>query len=267
MAEHGDSAVDGLQGSLATSPRALRARFLDPYRSAASRATLDAVARMLLEVDRTAELMQAGLGYLAETLGVSRADIGTFEGRRYAAVAEHRDAGVPSLLGQTLPASSAALQEVWRTPEPISYENIDSNPALAGVRSQLAAAGTRSMLAQRLDHQGRAFAIACFDDVGDGTALRRWTAGERAFAGEFCRDFLGPILGLSRQLADTRTVQRPSPAELDAVRLAARGLRYKQIAAELGKSIRTVEFQLRSARAKVGAANQVELVKACEAWL
>lgn len=52
-----------------------------------------------------------------------------------------------------------------------------------------------------------------------------------------------------------------TPAELEVVRLAADGLSYSEIADALNKSIRTVDNQLRSAREKLGARNQVDLVR------
>lgn len=50
-------------------------------------------------------------------------------------------------------------------------------------------------------------------------------------------------------------------AEVEAVRLAAHGLTYAEIAQQLQKSVRTIDNQLRSARAKLGARNQIELVQ------
>ena len=57
------------------------------------------------------------------------------------------------------------------------------------------------------------------------------------------------------------------PRERQVLQLIAGGQTCKQIASELGKSVRTIENQLRSARETLNAANQAELISKCEIWL
>ena len=255
--------------SAATTPwdsKSLRARFLDRYRSATRPATLNVVAHMLLEVDRVEQVIHVGLGHLAESLSVGRVDVGfgSREAEFHVAVAEHRVSGAVSMVGKKLPNHDPVLQRVWRNVAGVAFDALRGNPAVAHLRYAFEAVGSRAMLAQRLDHDGRPFGIVCIDDLESD---RTWTEAEQRLAWEFCRDFFGPIVGISRALCTAKHPRRPSPAELDAIRLAAAGKSYKEIAAELGKSIRTVEFQLRNARRKTGVCNQVELVRFCEPWL
>jgi DNA-binding CsgD family transcriptional regulator len=87
---------------------------------------------------------------------------------------------------------------------------------------------------------------------------------------DFCETFLGPLIGISRRWHEAsryQIVKKPTKAELKAIELAANELSYKQIAHELGKSIRTIENQLRSARETLNAVNQAELIRKCEIWL
>jgi DNA-binding NarL/FixJ family response regulator len=50
-----------------------------------------------------------------------------------------------------------------------------------------------------------------------------------------------------------------TPAERSVVRLVAEGLSYKEIARKLERSFSTVDHQLRSIRAKLGAASTARL--------
>lgn len=120
------------------------------------------------------------------------------------------------------------------------------------------------MVVCRLEYNDHLIGLICLDHT---LQHHEWQAKELALVADFCRRFLGPLLYYSGQL------QKASPdshsqsgiftqAELEAVRLAAQGLSYGEIAHVLGKSVRTIDNQLRNARFKVGARNQVELIKA-----
>ncbi|MEO0425199.1 MAG: helix-turn-helix transcriptional regulator [Pseudomonadota bacterium] len=251
--------------------RALRSHFLDSYVGKFPNQTLDTVGHMLLQVDRTRQVMQVGVAHLARTLKAGRVDIGFGHARHptYAAAAESfLDEGDdrPSMVDRELPNGHHVIQRVWRSATPVAYDDVPNNAEVAPMREAFAAVHARAMLAQRLavdDHQG-AFGLICVDELDYG---RRWKAAEHSLLHEFCSTFFAPILAVSLELSAPVGITKPSPAELDAIRLAATGQSYKAIAYSLGKSIRTIETQLRNARQKVGAANQAELVRICEAWL
>ncbi len=249
--------------------RALRAHFLDPHVGQRPARVLDTVAQMLLQLDRTERVMQVGVAHLAEALGAGRVDVGLGHAKSpaYAAQVEYvLDAGErPSMVGRELPNGHRVLQRVWRTNEPVAYDDVANNREVASLGEAFVAVHARAMLAQRLTTGTRdAFGLVCVDELDYG---RRWTPREHEALFTFCEVFFAPLLALSRELTAPATIDKPSPAELDAIRLAALGYSYKEIAYELGKSIRTVETQLRKARQKVGAANQTELVRVCEPWL
>jgi DNA-binding CsgD family transcriptional regulator len=72
-------------------------------------------------------------------------------------------------------------------------------------------------------------------------------------------DRLSPIMAESR----SESGRSLTAAERAVVRLAALGMSYKEIAAELHKSPNTVDNQLRKIRERLGVRNQIELVRAC----
>lgn len=170
-----------------------------------------------------------------------------------------------SILGIKLPNKNNILQRVWRNHSPVVYDHIKKNDLIdEHIKKDLMSLDTRAMLAQRLNDKNNAFGIICIDDLETD---RVWKAQEEKLVYEFCNNFFAPIVAISRAINTVEKNNKPSPAELDAIRLAAQGLSYKRIAAQLNKSIRTIEFQLRNARAKTGAINQTELVRICQHWL
>ena len=120
---------------------------------------------------------------------------------------------------------------------------------------------------QRLSLGGKPVGMACVD-VTHGQ--QNWSKDQIRVMSDFCASFLGPMVGISRHWHghdQSQVMQRPSQSELEVIRCAALGMSYKQIAGELGKSVRTVENQLRSARNRLDAANQGELIRKCEIWV
>ncbi|MEO0973786.1 MAG: LuxR C-terminal-related transcriptional regulator [Pseudomonadota bacterium] len=249
--------------------RALRGHFLDRHVGRLPARILDAVAHMLLQIDRTEQVLQVGVRLLSDTIGAGRVDagFGSADAPAYAARVDHlRDAAErPSMVDRPLPNQHRVLQRVWYSPQPVVYDDVPNNAEVASLRQAFAAVHAKAMLAQRLatEEQG-AFGLVCVDELDYG---RHWQPREQETLHTFCDVFFAPILTLSRKLTAPAALTKPTPAELSAIRLAAKGMSYKQIAFELGKSVRTVETQLRNARHKVGAGNQTELVRVCEPWL
>lgn len=246
-----------------TDPTALKRHFLDRHRTTTDARTLNAVARMVLEIDCGDDVMATGLAHLADALDSDRVDagFGCARDHTYRPTAEHCERGAVSMVGRPLPNGHASLQTVWRNTAPLAVNDVQTHALFTSIRDDLQAVGSEAMLIQRLSVAGRGIGLVCVDDL---ERARRWTRHDRQTIRRFCDDFFAPLLHLSR------TPSQPAPlsaAELAAVRGASQGLSYKQIAARLGKSVRTVEHQLRSARRKTGAANQVDLVQACRPWL
>jgi len=244
----------------------LKSRFLDGYRAQADSATLDAVAHMLFEIERKECIVDVALAFIARKLEADRVDIGfgNDKSQNYEANFEFKTSDAPSVLGVCWPNKDQIIQRIWVSSKPTGYYDVQNNPEVALIKNDLHAIGTRSMLTKSLSQQNRNFAIVCIDDLQSG---RSWNSKEEEFVHYFCEDFLSPILDLSIKTNKENKAKKPTYSEIEAIRLAALGFSYKQVAYELGKSIRTIENQFRNARLKVGAKNQTDLIMKCQNWL
>ncbi|MCU0491608.1 MAG: LuxR C-terminal-related transcriptional regulator [Chloroflexaceae bacterium] len=246
----------------------LRQQLLETRRRETPAATLDCVAHMLLYLDQPQRVLELALTHLVGRLGVCRGDagLGQPEAERFVASAAYVEPGraAPTTLGMQLPNRHALLQQVWRTAQPVRIEAVAHNRQLGTLREGFVALRTTAMLARRVEYQGRMLGLICLDHT---QAQHQWQAHELHLMDEFCGTFLAPVLAHSLAHHAPAPTATLSTAEQAVVRLAARGLSYAEIAQVLDKSIRTVDHQLRSARQKLGARNQVELIQRSAAWL
>jgi len=146
-------------------------------------------------------------------------------------------------------------------------DNVRDNPLLRDSRRKFESIQSKSILFQRLTLDHDPVGLTCVDFTHEAHV---WTPAEVRFMGDFCGTFLGPLIGISRRWhlsSRDQIINKPTRAELMAIKLAAQGLSYKQIANELGKSVRTIENQLRNAREALNASNQAELINKCSIWL
>lgn len=253
------------------SRRALKQHFLDAQLGVAKPQTLNCVAHLILTIDEPQQMAEVALEYIVTTLGACRADLGFVDRtdpiydphcvhyNRASASVECDEAVYPNRAG--------VFQRTWRQGSPVTCDDVSTDPLLADSRAVFDAIQSKSILFQRLAIDSRPVGLTCVDFTHERHV---WTADEARFMQDFCQTFLGPLAAIGRHWHAPRHsggAKRPTPSELAAIRLAATGLSYKRIADELGKSVRTIENQLRSARCTVNAANQAELITKCEAWL
>lgn len=246
--------------------RTLRHRFLDERRHNTPGPLLDCVAHMLLYIDQPDALLEIGLSYLVRTLGVCRGDAGISAPylTLYTPTAVYLDPRreAPTMLGISIPNKHPILQLIWHTTGPVRFEQVEQNPVIGDLREAFISLRSRSMVARRLEHYDTTLGLICLDHTEESHV---WQPDELALIDDFCQDFLAPILAyslrLSKRLPQVRNANALTSAELEAVRLATEGLTYSEIAARLNKSVRTVDNQLRHAREKLGARNQIDLVR------
>ena len=246
--------------------RMLRRRFLDERRHNTPRPLLDCLAHMLLYIDQPDTLLEIALSYLVHTLSACRGDAGVTAPYlpSYDPSAVYLDPrrDAPTMLGVSLPNTHPLTQLVWHTNGPVCFEQIEQNPVIGDLRDAFISLRSRSMIARRLEHHTVALGLICLDHTEESHV---WQPRELALIEDFCQEFLAPMLAYSLQLSKSLPVEKSAStltsAELDVVRLAARGLTYSEIATTLSKSARTVDNQLRSAREKLGARNQIDLVR------
>jgi DNA-binding CsgD family transcriptional regulator len=221
---------------------------------------------MLLYIDQSNTLLEIGISYLVRTLAVCRGDAGvtTPSLPAYTPTAVYLDPrrDAPTMLGVCIPNKHPTLQMVWHTNGPVLFEQVEQNPVIDDLREALIGLRSRSMVARRLEHHNTMLGVICLDHTEES---HTWKPNELALIDDFCQEFLAPILSyslqLSKRLPPTQTPNVLTAAEREVVRLAATGLTYSEIAAILNKSVRTVDNQLRSAREKLGARNQTDLVR------
>jgi DNA-binding CsgD family transcriptional regulator len=244
----------------------LRRRFLDERRYHTPGPLLDCVAHMLLYLDQPDTLLEVALSYLVRTLAACRGDagIGTPYVPLYTPIAVYLDPRreAPTMLGVSVPSRHPVIQLVWHTSGPVRFEQVEQNPVIGTLREAFINLRSRSMVARRLESQSALLGLICIDHTEES---HEWQAGELALIEDFCQEFLAPLLDYSLRLSHrsplVKEMSTLTPAELEVVRLATEGLSYGEIATALNKSVRTVDNQLRSAREKLGARNQVDLVR------
>jgi DNA-binding CsgD family transcriptional regulator len=226
---------------------------------------------MILVIDDPKQLVQVGLEFLVTELSVCRADAGfaTPTHQHYTPITEFRNqlTNPLSITGLLLPNQHKAMQKVWQTSSPIAINDVSSYESLKELKDVFLNTGCKSMLLQKLVWDGEPIGIACIDHTVE---QHIWNEYEINFMHTFCSTFLGPLAGISNYWFNPKLhsmFSKPTESELIAIRLAAKGLTYKQIADQLNKSTRTIENQFRNARNRLNARNQIDLVKKCEHWI
>ena len=249
----------------------LKSFFIDRNDNKVSSDILDCVARMIISIESPKDTVRIALEFMGRTLNVCRADAGfaTPTDTIYTPLSEYsnHDSQAPTLENFTMSNQHPSMQKVWQESTPVKYENVENNPLLEGIREPLVEVECKSMLMQRLLWDGEPIGISCVDH---SKYNHQWRDDEVNFMYQFCNQFFAPLAGISNYWHNPSLHQmfkKPSKSELQAIRLAAEGLSYKQIADQLGKSVRTIDNQLRDARKRLNVSNQVELIKKCAPWL
>ena len=255
-----------LKKYLSANETTLKRSFVDPLPTKLSKVK-DVAAHLILEIDDPRTQLAIACRFVSEHLDACRVDagFGNAKDEIWTASVEHRNAAssAPSIVNLHLPNQSGVVQRVWKSATPVNYQDCLKAPKFAPFRDGFKELRTKSMVVQRLAVDRTKFGIMCVDQT---THARRWKPQEMEFLHDFCRNTLSPLSAIARF---RKLQEHPilTKAEFEAVKLAAAGLTYKEIARRLGKSVRTIEHQLRNARQKTGATNQADLVLKCQPWL
>ena len=249
----------------------LKSSFIDRYEDSTSADILDCVARMIISIENPKDTVRIALEFMGRTLDVCRADAGfaTPTDIIYTPLSEfnNQKSNAPTLENFAISNQHPSMQKVWQDNQPVKYEDIENNLELDGVREPLVQIQCKSMLMQRLVWDSEPIGISCVDH---STYNHVWSESEVNFMHNFCTRFFAPLAGISNYWHNPSLHQmfkKPSKSELEAIKLAAMGMSYKQIADKLGKSVRTIDNQLRDARKRLNVSNQVELIRKCAPWL
>ncbi|MFK8027342.1 MAG: LuxR C-terminal-related transcriptional regulator [Gammaproteobacteria bacterium] len=249
----------------------LKSYFIDANENNTSADMLDCVARMIISIESPKDTVRIALEFMGRSLNVCRADAGfaTPTDINYSPLSDYSnpDSHAPGLETFVMSNQHSSIQKVWQEDTPVKYEDIENNPLLEGIRDPLLQVECKSMMMQRLVWDGEPIGISCVDH---SKKHHTWMQHEVEFMHHFCTTFFAPLAGISNYWHNPTLHQmfkKPSKSELEAIKLAAKGMSYKQIADELGKSVRTIDNQLRDARRRLNVTNQVELIRKCAPWL
>lgn len=207
--------------------------------------------------------LTTGLEQLVGLVGADRADGGYIDSPSsvYRPSVSVANAGVTPA-DFALPATDPIVHSIFATDHAIAVKDFAADVPDGPCRDTMLSIGTRAAIARRLDVDGRVFGLVCLDWVDDAHVVDEQLVG---LIDQFVSTILAPVLAIT---SERRTGRRDQPlldllsrAEIAAVRLAARGLSYGEIAAALGKSANTIDHQLLRARRKLGARNTPQLLR------
>lgn len=244
--------------------RDLRSDLLDrrPIEGGSSaRRDRDRAAHMLLYLDDPHRVLDLGLEHLVGELGTARGDAGLADpsDQRYLPNAVAGEADPQAVAETPLPNQHPVVRQVWASRSAVGFADAGADRHLGDLGPVFHDLGTTAMLATPIRHQGIGLGLLCVDEI---EGRRSWSMANQARVRGFVDRWLGPIL-IQAGARAARAARSPlTPAERRCVDLQARGLSYIEIARELGKSHRTVDNQLRSARRKLGVRNGLELSRA-----
>jgi DNA-binding CsgD family transcriptional regulator len=244
----------------------LRHAVLDVHGGIVPPAMLDCGGHMLLYFDEPSAVLRIGLRHLLDRFGATRGAIGLGSPHdpifRPCAVEMQAGLDVPNVLGFAHPNQDRAIQSVWHSDRPVYYDVVH-DPAMNRLLPIMQNFRTRALMARRLEYRNRSFGLICIDHTEE---RRCWSQSDLVYLDQFVVNFFAPIISASRFSQPENHVSL-TEAEQAVVRLVARGLSCKEIAAELHKSPYTVDNQLRRIRERLGVHNKVELLRACSGLL
>lgn len=258
--------------------RDLRRRLFEGPAAIAWRPARELAAQLLLYLDDPQACWRIATGWMREIVDADRVD-GGYGGHLaagsdpvYRAQAETRrdSLELPSVLGVGFDAADPGVQVVWTGHGLAAIADVRQERCFTEpLRRALLGLGTSAKLALALRHEGRPVGMVCADWQREAP---RWNA-------EVCNQVellgpqvLGPLLAAARQVALERDAAVPpagtrppglaslTRAERNVARLVVMGLSYKEVARQLGRSLSTVDHQLRSIREKLGVRSTSRLV-------
>lgn len=257
-----------LSGDLATdvlaAQRRLRGVLLD-HATVRYKPSRDLAAHMLLHLDDLPTCWSLATGWLQAELGCHRVDTGFgdqraaeyFPGFAEAKAGEH---DVPSFAGKPVDNRDAMMQAMWRDPRPLVYADIKQDSRVsARMRNRMSGARTRSKFAWALRSDRGSYGLICADWTEH---LAPTESGLYDCFEQTVADVLSPIIFVARDIAGNtgQGLASLTPSETEVARLVARGLSYKEIARQRGRSFSTIDHQLRSIREKTGATSTATLI-------
>jgi DNA-binding CsgD family transcriptional regulator len=265
--------------------RALRRRFFEGPQAVRWRPGRELIAQLLLSLDDPESCWRLTAHWLRDTLDADRVDGGfggfvAAGGRRLdyvvRAEAQRMDQRLPSVLGRVFDARDPGLLAVWNAPDVLPIASVAQAPAMtAELRGHLQAMGTSAKLAMTMRDGTLPVGMVCADWHRESP---RWSAALCLEVARLVRESLGPLMAATARLGTQSQARAGMPepralgldlagsrealtaAERKVATLVATGLSYKEVARSLGRSLSTIDHQLRSIRRKLGVSSTARLV-------
>ena len=262
--------ADNISASVLGLQRQLRTRLLDNPTVRDPRGR-DLAAHMLLQLDDLPACWSVATAWLRSELGCQRVDTGF--GNRDAneyfpgfAQAKDPNFDVPSFGGSAVDNRDVAMQAMWRDPRPVIFADIkQDNRFTLRLRQRMSGARTKSKFGWSLRTERGSFGLICADWTEH---FAPWESGLYDCFERTVADVLSPIIAVARDIADWRIPEETqkdtegglTASELEVASLVAQGMSYKEIARTRGRSLSTIDHQLRSIREKLGVSSTSALV-------
>ena len=273
-----DGSMNG--GDILETQRTLRRQLFEGPSAIRWRPARELAAQLLLYLDDPGMCWQLAADWVRAVLDADRADggFGGFFGTDgaavpYVAVAESQRASMvlPPMLGRSFDACEPSIRALWHGACLMPVSDVAQESRMTpSARETLLALGTAAKLALPVSDGTRPIGLLCADWHRGAPKWRTDVCNEMT---SFAQETLGPVLGAAVRLVPHERAPglggpRPgawervlTPAEARVARLVAQGLSYKEVARELGRSLSTVDHQLRSIRQKLGVASTARLVR------
>lgn len=246
----------------------------------------DLAAQLLLYLDDPAACWRLTTDWMLDTLRADRVDAGLggyalagASPRDYVVLAETLRPGrdMASMLGQRFAAGEQGVREVWQRRIGLAVPSVARECSMAAhLRERLLRSGAAAKMALPLRAAGPV-GLICAD----------WRRESPSWPGEVCDELptlahlvIGPLLYLATEAKEAAEAKEANPApsglapaashpvlalltpaERRVAELVAMGLSYKEVARRLGRSLSTIDHQLRSIRGKAGVASTARLVR------
>ena len=257
------------------SQRRLRSSLLNDRNAIGWAPARDFAAHLLLELDNPQVCWELASEWLRETFDADRVDAspGQPEDPIYSmgfSESLRPDAEVPSVRAVAISDADRLLRIIWGTPRPIVFGDlIPAGGIESPLRDVFVYAKVHKKIAVSLRADAKVFGLLCMDR---GPKQKLWTKAQYERFDMITRRILGPVLWVALELS--RDTAREGPASVDiesrwatltnaerrVLKMAERGLSYKEIASELQRSIFTIDHQLRSIRAKFSVKTNSQLI-------
>lgn len=245
----------------------------------------DLAAHMLLYLDDVSACWNIATEWLMAELDCQRVDTGF--GRADAieyfpgfSEARNADYDVPSFGGTAVDNRDPIMQAMWSGTQPVIFADIKQDRRVTPkLRKRMSGAKTKSKFGAALRTRKGSYGLICAD----------WTehlvpreSGLFDCFSQTIEDVLSPIIAVAKDVSETSRA-RPviqheavsvfhygrrgsgaldalTKSEVEVARLVSHGLSYKEIARVRGRSISTIDHQLRSIRSKMGVTSTSNLI-------